>query len=131
MNKLYAIKIKQSDGTYGVPIPVSVLAENVDWNNTLSLVDILGQVDTSESIQDQINNLKNTKAAQVSINMLSQKVDNAVEYITRNSEILDARIGFDGTEYTSIGNAIRNQGVKMGYISTNETIYFNKEVNNG
>ena len=131
MNKLYAIKIKQSDGTYGVPIPVSVLAENVDWNNTLSLVDILGQVDTSASIQDQINNLKNTKAAQVSINMLSQKVDNAVEYITRNSEILDARIGFDGTEYTSIGNAIRNQGVKMGYISTNETIYFNKEVNNG
>jgi hypothetical protein len=42
MDKLYAIKIRQSDGTYGAAIPVSVLAENVDWNSTLSLVDILG-----------------------------------------------------------------------------------------
>lgn len=86
MDKLYAIKIRQSDGTYGAAIPVSVLAENVDWNSTLSLVDILGQVDTSESIQDQINNLKNTRATQASVNALDQKVDNAVEYITHNSE---------------------------------------------
>ena len=62
MDKLTAIKIKYDDGTYSDEIPVSVLSENVDWNSTLSLVDILGQVDTSESIQDQINNLKNTRA---------------------------------------------------------------------
>ena len=102
MDKLYAIKIRQSDGTYGAAIPVSVLAENVDWNSTLSLVDILGQVDTSESIQDQINNLKNTKATQASVNALDQKVDNAVEYITHNSEIADAREGADGTEYNTL-----------------------------
>lgn len=102
MDKLYAIKIRQSDGTYGAAIPVSVLAENVDWNSTLSLVDILGQVDTSESIQDQINSLKNTKATQASVNALDQKVDNAVEYITHNSEIADAREGVDGTEYSTL-----------------------------
>lgn len=102
MDKLYAIKIRQSDGTYGAAIPVSVLAENVDWNSTLSLVDILGQVDTSESIQDQINSLKNTKATQASVNVLDQKVDNAVEYITHNSEIADARQGADGTEYSTL-----------------------------
>ena len=85
MDKLYAIKIRQSDGTYGAAIPVSVLAENVDWNSTLSLVDILGQVDTSASIQDQINSLKNTRATQASVNALDQKVDNAVEYMMHNS----------------------------------------------
>ena len=102
MDKLYAIKIRQSDGTYGAAIPVSVLAENVDWNSTLSLVDILGQVDTSASIQDQINSLKNTRATQASVNALDQKVDNAVEYITHNSEIADAREGVDGTEYSTL-----------------------------
>lgn len=136
MDKLYAIKIKQSDGTYGAAIPVSVLAENVDWNSTLSLVDILGQVDTSESIQDQINNLKNTRATQASVNALDQKVDNAVEYITHSSEVADARIGYDGTVYQSLGRAIRTQitdiKINMGYISANEEIYFNNmEVNNG
>ena len=102
MDRLYAIKIRQSDGTYGAAIPVSVLAENVDWSSTLSLVDILGQVDTSESIQDQINNLKNTRATQASVNALDQKVDNAVEYITHNSEIAEARVGADDTSYSSL-----------------------------
>ena len=131
MNKLYAIKIRQPDGTYGTVIPIYTLANYIDWNNSLNLVDILGQVDTSESIQDQINNLKNTKATQASVNALNQKVDQAIEYISHNNEIADARAGFDGTQYMSIGDAIRDQGVKIGYISTNETIYFNKEVNNG
>lgn len=138
MDKLYAIKIRQSDGTYGAAIPVNVLAENVDWNSTLSLVDILGQVDTSESIQDQINNLKNTRATQTSVNALNQKVDNAVEYITHNNEISDARIGYDGTTYSSLGESIRTQitninPVTIGYILRDETIYFNNntEVNNG
>ena len=129
MDKLYAIKIKQSDGTYGTPIPVSVLAENVDWNSTLSLVDILGQVDTSVSIQDQINSLKNTRATQASVNALNQKVDNAVECITHNKEIIDARIGYNGIVYQSVGEAIRTQIIdikpKVGYISANEEIYFN------
>ena len=142
MDKLYAIKIKQSDGTYGVAIPISVLAENVDWNDSLNLVDILGEVDTSESIQDQINRLRNTKANQSTINMLSQKIDNAVNFITNNSEIADARMGYDGSIYESLGIAIRTQianikQVKMGYTSEDEEIYFNNtnsnnmEVNNG
>lgn len=109
MDKLYAIKIRQSDGTYGAAIPVSVLAENVDWNSILSLVDILGQVDTSESIQDQINSLKNTRATQASVNALDQKVDNAVEYITHNSEIADARQGADGTEYSTLKERLDNE----------------------
>ena len=117
MDKLYAIKIRQSDGTYGAAIPVSVLAENVDWNSTLSLVDILGQVDTSESIQDQINNLKNTRATQASVNALDQKVDNAVEYITHNSEIAEARVGADDTKYSTLKERLDSE-----YITHNSEI---------
>ena len=102
MDKLYAIKIKQSDGTYGAAIPICALAQNVEWNNTLNLVDILGQVDTSESIQDQINNLKRTRATQASVNALDQKVNNVIESITYNTEIVDAREGVDGTEYSTL-----------------------------
>ena len=102
MNKLYAIKIKQADGNYGAAIPICALAQNIDWNNTLTLTDILGQVDTSVSIQDQINNLKNTKANQTAINALETKINNAIEFSTHDNEIRDARIGIDGSSYNSI-----------------------------
>ena len=124
MDKLYAIKIRQSDGTYGAAIPVSVLAENVDWSSTLSLVDILGQVDTSESIQDQINNLKNTRATQASVNALDQKVDNAVEYITHNSEIAEARVGADDTSYSSLKERLDGEYDKLeDGIEENKSLY--------
>ena len=59
MNKLTAIKIKYDDGTYSDEIPVSVLSENVEWDNTHTLVDVLGSidVDVTGTIQDQINQL--------------------------------------------------------------------------
>ena len=127
MDKLYAIKIRQSDGTYGAAIPVSVLAENVDWNSTLSLVDILGQVDTSESIQDQINNLKNTRATQASVNALDQKVDNAVEYITHNSEIADAREGADGTEYSTLKERLDSEYNDLQSKNASSLVMVNEE----
>lgn len=65
MNKLTSIRIKQEDGTYSEEYPVSVLAENVVWEQGQlnSLVDILGQVsfDTNGSIQHQIDVLDNKK----------------------------------------------------------------------
>lgn len=44
MDKLTAIKIKYEDGTYSDQIPISVLANNVEWNNNYSLVDVLGSI---------------------------------------------------------------------------------------
>ena len=63
MNKLTAIKIKYNDGTYSDEIPVSVLAKNVKWDNTHTLVDVLGNVDVSAkgTIQAQIDKLFNEK----------------------------------------------------------------------
>lgn len=63
MDKLTAIKIKYNDGTYSDEIPVSALSENVEWDSTHTLVDILGNidVDVTGTIQDQISQLSNSK----------------------------------------------------------------------
>jgi hypothetical protein len=47
MDKLTAIRIKYSDGSYSDQIPVSVQAGNVIWDSTRSLTDILGNIDIS------------------------------------------------------------------------------------
>ena len=59
MDKLTAIKIKYDDGTYSDEIPVGVLSENVEWDSTHTLVDVLGNVDSSTkgTLQDQIDKL--------------------------------------------------------------------------
>ena len=74
MDKLTAIKIKYNDGTYSDEIPISALAENVEWNNSYTLVDILGEVayDTKGSIQDQISQLFNEKVSQTDLNTYVQ-----------------------------------------------------------
>lgn len=64
MDKLTAIKIKYDDGTYSDEIPVSVLSENVEWDSTHTLVDVLGSVDVdvTGTIQAQIDKLSNNNA---------------------------------------------------------------------
>ena len=110
MDKLYAIKIRQSDGTYGDEIPINVLAQNVDWDSSHTLVDILGVVDTTSPIQSQINNLVNTKASQAHVNLLETRVDNIIANAgDDNTEIVDIRTGVDGTVYSNAGNAVRSQ----------------------
>lgn len=65
MDKLTAIKIKHNDGTYSDEIPISVLSENVEWDNTHTLVDVLGNIniDTAGTVQDQISQLFNEKVS--------------------------------------------------------------------
>lgn len=70
MDKLTAIKIKYDDNTYSDEIPVSALAENVEWDNTHTLVDILGSIDVTVTgtIQDQISQLFNEKISITQLN---------------------------------------------------------------
>jgi len=70
MDKLTAIKIKYDDGTYSDEIPVSVLSENVEWDNTHTLVDVLGSIDVNVTgtIQDQISRLFNEKVSITQLN---------------------------------------------------------------
>lgn len=61
MDKLVAIRIKYDDQTYSEQIPVSVLAENVQWDESSTLIDILGNINLTHkgNIQDQIDELNN------------------------------------------------------------------------
>ena len=70
MDKLTAIKIKYDDGTYSDEIPVSVLSENVEWDSTHTLVDVLGSIDVAATgtIQDQISQLFNEKVSSSELN---------------------------------------------------------------
>ena len=70
MDKLTAIKIKYDDGTYSDEIPVSVLSENVEWDSTHTLLDVLGSidVDVTGTIQDQISQLFNEKVSNTQLN---------------------------------------------------------------
>ena len=88
MDKLTAIKIKYDDGTYSDEIPVSVLAENVEWDNTHTLVDVLGSidVDVTGTIQDQISQLFNEKVNASEYNTLVNKVDNLSNEKVNTSE---------------------------------------------
>lgn len=70
MDKLTAIRIKYDDGTYSQEMPVYALAENVEWDDTHTLVDILGNIDVdiTGTIQDQISQLVNNKLDADSLN---------------------------------------------------------------
>lgn len=81
MDKLTAIKIKYDDGTYSDEIPVSVLSENVEWDSTHTLVDVLGSidVDVTGTIQDQISQLFNEKVSNAQmINYVSDHLNTDV-----------------------------------------------------
>ena len=58
MDKLTAIKIKYDDNTYSEEIPIGISIENVDYDNTHNLLQVIGDVDLSAgSIQSQIDEL--------------------------------------------------------------------------
>lgn len=112
MDKLTAIKIKYNDGTYSDEIPISALAENVEWNNSYTLVDILGEVayDTKGSIQDQISQLFNEKVNIFSFASLEARVDNIIATSgDDNTQIVDARLDINNIVHDTAGQAIRSQ----------------------
>lgn len=98
MDKLTAIKIKYQDGTYSDEIPLSALAQHVDWDDNHSIVDIIGDVDfdTDGSIQTQINNILAQKgvangiatlnsSGQVPSSQLPSYVDDVLEYASKSA----------------------------------------------
>ena len=92
-DKLTAIKIRQNDGTYSDQIPVSVLIDNIDWDDNYTLKNILGNINIQEkgNIQYQLNQLWNTK---ISTADLSKYIfDNLEQDI---SNWLDTNINTDG-----------------------------------
>lgn len=98
MDKLTAIKIKYIDGTYSDEIPLSAIAQNIDWDSSHNIVDILGNVEfsTKGSIQTQINNILAQKGStngiatldsggKVPSSQLPSYVDDVLEYSSRST----------------------------------------------
>ena len=107
MDKLTTIKIKYEDETYSDEIPVSVLAENVEWDATHTLVDILGSidVDAAGTIQDQISRLFNEK---VSATQLQDYVASQLNDIGANPVVVDSSLTISGAaaDAKSVGDAL-------------------------
>ena len=131
MDKLTAIKIKYDDGTYSDEIPVSVLSENVEWDNTHTLVDVLGSidVDVTGTIQDQISQLFNekvsTSALQTYVNQqLNTDVSN---WLSANvtpvgsAVVVDKTLAIEGSAADAKASGDRisvfEQGLKVSSIS--------------
>ena len=127
MDKLTAIKIKYDDGTYSDEIPVSVLAENVEWDSTHTLVDVLGsiEVDVTGTIQDQISQLFNEKVNSSEVEVLKSRIDNLIKLesgsTTGDAELADIRVGADGAVYPSAGEAVRAQVNALDEAKVNKT----------
>lgn len=82
-DKINAIKIKQPNGSYSDQIPISVLVQNVQWDQNHNLLDALGSVDLSSSgkgnLQHQIDELDEDKISHDDFNsrlddFLSQQI---------------------------------------------------------
>ena len=101
MDKLTAIKIKYDDGTYSDEIPVSVLSENVEWDSTHTLVDVLGSidVDVTGTIQDQISRLFNEKvsATQLQNYVASQLNEDVSSWLNTNVNPVGSAVVVDSS----------------------------------
>ena len=63
------------------------------------------------------------------ISVLNSLINQYVTPSTEHpSEVVNARVGFDGTVYQNLGTAIRSQVTVYGYIPGSEEIYFRRNI---
>ena len=125
MDKLTAIKIKYDDGTYSDEIPISVLSENVEWDNTHTLVDVLGSINVgvTGTIQDQISKLFNEKVgmAQLQNYVASQLNEDVSTWLNNNVNPVGSAVIVDSSLTVSgaAADAKKTGGLKenLNYIA--------------
>lgn len=75
----------------------------------------------ANSVRPELDNIKNN------ISVLNSLIDQYVRPSTEHpTEVVNARVGFDGTVYQNLGDAVRSQVTVYGYIPGSEEIYFRR-----
>lgn len=118
MNKITSIKIKQNDGTFSDQMPISVLAENINWDDTHSIIDAIGAVDinTTGPLQDQINNKVNTTDLSNYVN--GQLAEDVADWLNANVNPVGSAVIVDKT--LSISGAAADAKIVKETFSTKE-----------
>ena len=132
MDKLKSIKIKYQDGTYSDEIPIGVSVENVDYNDTKTLKQVLNLDVTKGTVEERLNKQSNDISSMSNdISSMSITVNNAnenantasskadavdtrlnniiVESGTSEAEVVAARTDSDGQTFTTLGERLDTQ----------------------
>lgn len=120
MNKITSIKIKYNDETFSDQIPISVLAENINWDDTHSIIDAIGAVDinVTGSLQDQIN--KKINITDLSDYVNGQLAGDVADWLDENIKPINETAVIDRT--VSIPKAAADAQSVREIFSTKEEI---------
>ena len=123
MDKLKSIKIKYQDGTYSDEIPIGVSIENVDYNDTKTLKQVLDLDITKGTVEERLNKQsndissmsttvnnanENANVASTKADAVDTRLDNIiVESGTSDAETIAARTNTNtGITYTTLGQRL-------------------------
>lgn len=114
-------KIHEQDGT--IRKAVVYMKDNL-----LNTIDILlnskGEEMIDNAVKEHLGSLKQD------LDILESRLNSIIGGVTEDTEILDGRVGFDGTTYSNLGEAIRGQLNTMKFIDTYNYLTDLPDVNN-
>lgn len=107
-------KIQEQDGK--IRKAIIYMKDNL-LNSIDALLNSKGEQMIDNSVKDYLETLKEE------LNVLESRINNLLGSVkvgstTLDAEIIDARVGFDGTKYTNIGESIRKQLSKVCIVSS-------------
>lgn len=107
IQKIKEIKIREENGSYSDPIPLGADAKNIDMENGKNVEEIVDNLIADVDIA-KIKIENNTSA----ITLNTSRLDNLTKLpegsTTGDAELIDIRTGYDGTEYSNAGDAVRS-----------------------
>ena len=126
-NKLTAVKIKQTNGTYSDQIPIGAKSDNIQYKNTqYNLNEVLGNINTIKgSLQSQIDNINTDAIAEAT----SEWLNNNTAFLPDEAVQVDTSLSLSGyaADAKSAGDlVVVNQppatSTKLKFRTTNDIV---------